>query len=208
MTVAGFLTDLKQRGVKVWAEGDRLRYSAPKGVVNDELREELRRQKDDLLEMLRHEGACVTTANDVVAAAFTAPARKAERKIAITGNPRLAPASIDELPPHPHPYGRYVTPYKAYLFSQIGLDKCFVRGERCYLFDEHNHRYLDMVAQYGALPFGFNPPEIWDALQSVRDRQDPSFVNPGMMDAAGRLAERLVRIAPGKMGHVTFANSG
>jgi len=213
MTAAAFLTDLKKRGVEVWADGDRLRYNAPKGVVNDALRDELRRRKDHLLELLRREGArqAVPTdvrIDDVVMAAPMPHPRKAERKISLTGNERLAPPSIDDLPAHHHPYARHVAPYKYSLYAHLGLDKRFVRGERCYLFDELGNRYLDMVAQYGALPFGFNPPEIWDALMDSRVQQSPSFVNPGLMDAAGELAERLVRIAPGKMRHVTFANSG
>ncbi|MBI1825732.1 MAG: aminotransferase class III-fold pyridoxal phosphate-dependent enzyme [Planctomycetes bacterium] len=213
MTTAAFLTDLKRRGVEIWADGDRLRFSAPKGVLDDGLRDELRRHKDYLLKLLqedtpRESSRSSEQSDHAVMAAPTARARPVERKISLTGNERLAPPSIDDLPRHAHPYGQYVGPYKYFLFSQLGLDKRFVRGERCYLYDEIGNRYVDLIAQYGALPFGFNPPEIWDALLEARDRLTPSFVNPGLMDAAGELAERLVRIAPGDMRHVTFANSG
>lgn len=53
MSVAEFLADLRGREMKVWAEGDRLRCSAPAGVLTAEVREELRRRKADILAFLR-----------------------------------------------------------------------------------------------------------------------------------------------------------
>ncbi len=210
MTVAAFVSDLRQRGVELWAEGDRLRFSAPPGVVDAALRDELRRRKEPLLDWLRRDKhADHRESQDAsIRAAPGARARADDEHIVLAGNERLLPRSIDELPRHPHAYARLVAPYRYYLLSNLRLDKRFVRGEGCYLFDEHGRRYLDMVAQYGALPFGSNPPEIWDALIAARDQQRPALINPGLMDAAGELAERLVRIAPGNMRHVTFANSG
>lgn len=88
------------------------------------------------------------------------------------------------------------------------MDKVFVRGEGCYLYDQSGRRYLDFLAQYGALPFGFNNPYIWQAVEQVRDRFEPSFVQPSYLEAAGELARRLVNVAPPGMKYVTFANSG
>ncbi len=214
MTATAFLTELRDLGIEVWADGQRLRYSAPKGAVTERLLEELRQRKSQLLELLRRDGrgkaatdAAVQRA-DIVAAAPGSPPRTTDRKGPLADGARLSPSSVADLPTHDHPYGRYVAPYRSFLYSQLGLDKRFVRGERCYLFDELGNRYVDFVAQYGALPFGCNPPEIWNALIEAREHQSPSFLNPGLMDAAGELAERLVGIAPGDMPHVTFANSG
>jgi acetylornithine/succinyldiaminopimelate/putrescine aminotransferase/predicted amino acid dehydrogenase len=92
--------------------------------------------------------------------------------------------------------------------SQLEIDKVFVRGEGCYLYDQSGRRYLDFLAQYGALPFGFNNPYIWKAVERVRTQLEPSFVQPSYLDAAGDLAKRLVAIAPTGMNYVTFANSG
>jgi len=92
--------------------------------------------------------------------------------------------------------------------SQLEMDKVFVRGEGCYLYDESGRRYLDFLAQYGALPFGFNNPYVWRAVEQVRDRFEPSFVQPSYLEAAGELAKRLVNVAPPGMQYVTFANSG
>jgi len=121
------------------------------------------------------------------------PARQAERH---------------EQPIREHPYARCVNPYLAELLGKLWLDKRFVRGEGCELIDDKGRRYLDGVAAYGALPFGFNPPEIWQSLLEVQRSGEPSFVQPSLLDAAGELAERLLEVAPANLRYVTFANSG
>ncbi|WP_208721124.1 aminotransferase class III-fold pyridoxal phosphate-dependent enzyme [Corallococcus aberystwythensis] len=88
------------------------------------------------------------------------------------------------------------------------MDKRFVKGEGCFLHDAEDRRYLDFVAAYGALPFGFNPPELWQVLHEVEQRLEPSFVQPSALDAAGALAEKLIEKGPPGLRYVTFANSG
>ncbi len=107
-----------------------------------------------------------------------------------------------------HAFSEYVNPHLGKLLGQINMDKRFVRGEGCYLYDAGGRRYLDFMAAYGALPFGFNPPEIWAALHEVEFSLEPSFVQPSALDAAGELAQRLIAIAPEGLRYVTFANSG
>jgi acetylornithine/succinyldiaminopimelate/putrescine aminotransferase/predicted amino acid dehydrogenase len=107
-----------------------------------------------------------------------------------------------------HPYARHVNPYLADLLARLRLDKRFVRGEGCELFDDSGRRHLDCIAAYGALPFGFNPPPIWKAMAVVRRRGEPSFTQPSLLDAAGQLAAKLVEVAPPGLTRVTFANSG
>lgn len=106
-----------------------------------------------------------------------------------------------------HPFIDHVNPNLGDLLTKIGLDKCFVRGEGCYLYDADGNTYLDLIAAYGALPFGFNPPQIWEAIHQVEASQEPSFVQPSLLAAAGELARRLLDLAPW-MGKVTFGNSG
>ena len=50
MTTSEFLAELEGRGIKLWAEGERLRYDAPADSLTAELREELRARKADLIE--------------------------------------------------------------------------------------------------------------------------------------------------------------
>lgn len=107
-----------------------------------------------------------------------------------------------------HRYANVINPYLGDLLERMDMAKRFVRGEGCWLYDDAGVRYLDFVAAYGALPFGFNPPEIWQAIQGVQASGEPSFVQPSDLQAAGELAERLIELAPGNLRYVTFANSG
>jgi acetylornithine/succinyldiaminopimelate/putrescine aminotransferase len=106
------------------------------------------------------------------------------------------------------PYVRFVTPYKGFLYQRLALDKTYVRGEGCYLFDADGTRYADFIAQYGALPFGHDPEPIWRALETVRRESRPNLVITSISPAAGELAERLIAVAPSGLGHVVFTNSG
>lgn len=51
--LADLLTDLRQAGVQVWLEGDRLRYKAPKGALTPVLMEELRDRKSAIITFLK-----------------------------------------------------------------------------------------------------------------------------------------------------------
>src|ERR1051325_4542259 len=62
MTVVEFLSRLRSLDVKLWSEGNRLRYSAPPGVVTGELREELAERKAEILSFLRNAKVAVTLA--------------------------------------------------------------------------------------------------------------------------------------------------
>ena len=50
-----FLDQLRIRGVELWVEGDRLRYNAPRGIINDDVLSELRKRKGELIVALRSE---------------------------------------------------------------------------------------------------------------------------------------------------------
>src|SRR4051794_31887199 len=125
--------------------------------------------------------------------AYAAPLGPIGAPLALVADESIEPTAA-------HPYGRFVNPHLAGLLAKLRLDKCFVRGEGCELYDSEGRRYLDCIASYGALPFGYNPPSIWRALEGVRGRGEPSFVQPSMLDAAGQLAARLVELAPRGLG--------
>jgi len=48
-----FLDQLRIRGVELWVEGERLRYNAPKGIMNDDVLGELRKRKTEIIAVLR-----------------------------------------------------------------------------------------------------------------------------------------------------------
>jgi acetylornithine/succinyldiaminopimelate/putrescine aminotransferase len=49
-----------------------------------------------------------------------------------------------------HPFARHVNPHLADLLARIRLNKRFVRGQGCELFDADGRRYLDCISAYGA----------------------------------------------------------
>jgi thioesterase domain-containing protein len=52
VSVAAFLSELHRLDIRVWAEGDQLRCSARAGALTDELREQLRERKNDIVSFL------------------------------------------------------------------------------------------------------------------------------------------------------------
>jgi acetylornithine/succinyldiaminopimelate/putrescine aminotransferase/predicted amino acid dehydrogenase len=199
MTAHELLTDLRQRGVRLWVEGADLRFSAPKGALGSGTTELLTRHKAELVALLRPTPTAVSQRTN--------------------SNPKSQSFSLDEQVielsevhewrlEDQEPYVRYVAPYKGFLYQRMALDKKFVRGEGCHLYDEAGNRFADFIAQFGAVPFGHDPAPIWEAISSVRERQQPNLVITSISAAAGELAERLLAIAPEGLHHVVFTNSG
>lgn len=94
------------------------------------------------------------------------------------------------------------------VFHSFQLDKDFRSGEGSYLVDGKGTRYLDFIAQYGAIPFGYNPDFIWDRLEEARKRALPSLVQPSLPGEALKLANVLAEVSPGKLTYCTFCQSG
>jgi acetylornithine/succinyldiaminopimelate/putrescine aminotransferase/predicted amino acid dehydrogenase len=101
-----------------------------------------------------------------------------------------------------------LNPARAALLKMFALDAKIVKGTGFDLVDDEGRIYLDFLAQYGALPFGHNPPALWQALDEARGEQMPSLVQPLRSVEAERLAERLAEITPGDLAITTLTNSG
>ncbi len=101
-----------------------------------------------------------------------------------------------------------LNPARAALLKMFALDAKIVSGSGFTLKDEDGRTYLDFLAQYGALPFGHNPPTLWDALDAARAEQLPSMIQPLRPVEAERLADRLAEITPGDLAITTLTNSG
>lgn len=105
-------------------------------------------------------------------------------------------------------YKDYVNPHLSVKLEHLKIDRTFVRAQGLYLFDTSGRKYIDFMAQYGALPFGHHPPEIWQAICELQSDTEPNFVQPSFLDSAGCLAKRLISLAPHELRYVTFSNSG
>src|SRR6056297_2186519 len=101
-----------------------------------------------------------------------------------------------------------LNPTRGHLLETFGLDLQLSHGVGSTLVDEGGRKYLDFLSQYGALPFGHNPNEIWYALNQQQSLLTPAMVQPLRATEAEKLAETLARITPHDLGVVTLANSG
>ena len=94
------------------------------------------------------------------------------------------------------------------LLQNIALDKTFVRGEDCYLYDKSGNCYLDCIAAFmERCPSGITPRrsgEAWPISASRRSQTRAAF----MPRRRRTLARRLVELAPPGLRYVTFTNSG
>ncbi len=101
-----------------------------------------------------------------------------------------------------------LNPARREQLRMFSLDAQMTSGSGCTLRDAEGREYLDFLSQYGALPFGHNPPEIWTALMAAQTEQVPLMVQPLRSPDAERLADRLAEISPGDLSITTFTNSG
>lgn len=105
-------------------------------------------------------------------------------------------------------YTRYVNPRLAEKLSKLKIARTFVRAENAYLYDREGNQYLDFLSQYGAVPFGYDPLPVWQAIYQLHKRQEPTLCQPSLLESAGNLAKRLIELAPAGLRYVTFTNSG
>src|SRR5580692_1077223 len=105
-------------------------------------------------------------------------------------------------------HAQYLNPQLTKVVTTLGFDRFYERGEGCYLFDDEDNRYLDMLSGFGVYALGRSHPVIKDALHQALDADLPNMVQLDCALLPGLLAEALVaRTHPG-IERVTFTNSG
>jgi acetylornithine/succinyldiaminopimelate/putrescine aminotransferase/predicted amino acid dehydrogenase len=106
-------------------------------------------------------------------------------------------------------YRRHINPMMADFLQMLRSDHVFAKGEGCVLTDTEGRRFLDMVAGYGCLNLGHNPPIVVDALQRFLADGAPNFIQyVSLPQKTSLLAERLCELAGGGLQRVFFSNSG
>jgi putrescine aminotransferase len=103
-------------------------------------------------------------------------------------------------------YSEYVNPGLASMMGLLDFDKNFVRAEGCYVWDEEDKKYIDFLGAYGALNLGHNPPEVFEALEKVKQR--PNLLQASLSTFAAVLAHNLAQIATKGLKNCFFCNSG
>ena len=56
-SIEQFLSLMKNLNIKLWVEGNDLRFKAPKGALTQDLRQELKRRKLELIQFIRENKA-------------------------------------------------------------------------------------------------------------------------------------------------------
>jgi adenosylmethionine-8-amino-7-oxononanoate aminotransferase len=82
------------------------------------------------------------------------------------------------------------------------------RGEGPWLFDFEGRRYLDGVSSWWVNLFGHAHPAINAAIRGQLDTLEHVMLAGFTHAPAVELAERLARLAPGKLGHAFYASDG
>ncbi|NPV70516.1 MAG: aspartate aminotransferase family protein [Firmicutes bacterium] len=100
----------------------------------------------------------------------------------------------------------YMNPGLVTMLTVLDFDKRFTRAEAQYMWDHEGNRYLDCLGAYGALNLGHNPPQVLETLEKVRSR--PNLLQASLNPLAAALAHNLASVAPGRLKHCFFCNSG
>lgn len=105
-------------------------------------------------------------------------------------------------------HSKHINPQFSKVLRTIGFDRCYVRAEGAYLWDQHGTRYLDTLAGYGVFNVGRNNPVIRDAIQQFLTTDYPSLVQMEAPLLSGLLADQLKQRAGDHLERVYFTSSG
>jgi acetylornithine/succinyldiaminopimelate/putrescine aminotransferase len=105
-------------------------------------------------------------------------------------------------------HSRYLSPQLPRVLETLGMDRVYVRGEGCYLYDAEDHRYLDLLSGFGVYALGRSHPTVMAALHEAIDADLPNLVQLDCALLPGLLAEALVARAHPGIERVFFTNSG
>ena len=105
-------------------------------------------------------------------------------------------------------YAQYVNPQWVRLLDLLDMNVAYERCEGAELFAENGDRYLDFLSGYCVHNTGHNHPRIIEALKDELERRGPAMLQSHVPELAGELAERLCRLAGGRLKKAYFASSG
>jgi ornithine--oxo-acid transaminase len=105
-------------------------------------------------------------------------------------------------------HSELMNPQMVRVLRTLGFDRFYVRGEGCYLYDDHGQRYLDLLSGFGVYALGRSHPAIKAALHQAIDLDLPNMVQMDCALLPGLLAEALAARAHEGIRRVFFCNSG
>jgi ornithine--oxo-acid transaminase len=105
-------------------------------------------------------------------------------------------------------HSRYLNPQLVRVLKTIDLERYYVRGEGCYLWDREGRRYLDLLSGFGVYSLGRAHPAIKAALHQAIDLDTANLVQMDCALLPGLLAEQLVARTHAGIERAFFCNSG
>ncbi len=102
----------------------------------------------------------------------------------------------------------HLNPQLPRVLKTIGFDRFYVRGDGCYLIDDHGHRTLDLLSGFGVFALGRSHPTVKQALHEALDLDLPNMVQIDCALLSGILAKSLVDRSHHDITRAYFCNSG
>ncbi|MCB9688312.1 MAG: aspartate aminotransferase family protein [Alphaproteobacteria bacterium] len=90
----------------------------------------------------------------------------------------------------------HLNPALVGLLGTLGFGRVFVSAEGDRLVDAEGRSYLDLLAGFGAVPLGHNPPRLVEGLRTAATEGLPHLVHTGPPVRAASLAEALASRVP------------
>ncbi len=105
-------------------------------------------------------------------------------------------------------YGAFVNPQWPRLLDVLQMNVRYTRCEGVELHTADGRRILDFLSGYCVHNTGHNHPRIVAALKDELDAGGPAMLQSHVPELAGELAERLCRLAGGRLRRAFFCSSG
>jgi len=100
----------------------------------------------------------------------------------------------------------YLNPSLASIMGLINFDKVYSFAQGSIVRDKEGKEYIDFLGGYGALNLGHNHPEVFAAVEKVKNM--PNILQASLGSLPAVLAKNLAQITPGKLQRSFFCNSG
>lgn len=105
-------------------------------------------------------------------------------------------------------YSRHVNPQWVRLLELLEMNVRYTRCAGAELHTSDGERILDFLSGYCVHNLGHNHPAIIAALHDELERSGPAMLQSHVPDLAGELAEKLCRLAGGRLNKAYFCSSG
>lgn len=105
-------------------------------------------------------------------------------------------------------YAQYVNPQWVRLLDALQMNVNYSRCSGCELYTADGRVIIDFNSGYCVHNIGHNHPRVVAALKDELDKEGPAMLQSHVPILAGQLAERLCRLAGGRLGKVFFGSSG